>query len=78
LDMAGNVWEWVLGGPGPYPEHEVSDPQGAPAASLRVVRGGAFNSRPGVCRVTKRDSRSASARDAVVGFRICVPAPRGE
>ena len=77
LDMVGNVWEWVLGAPTPYPAREVVDPLGeAGEGPLRVVRGGAFNSPPGVCRVTKRDSLAATARDAVVGFRLCLPGRR--
>ena len=71
LDTLGNVWEWV------WDRHQgnemASDPREATTAeraSLRVVRGCAWDSRSGVCTLTERATRSPDFREYNLGFRL--------
>jgi formylglycine-generating enzyme required for sulfatase activity len=73
LDMAGNVWEWVSDRSGRYPSQAVTDPQGPDSGFERVMRGGGYDTKPSICRTTKRDASSPRAVLPHVGFRICVP-----
>ena len=69
-DMLGNAWEWVHDWEGAYPEVPVTDPQGPSTGTKRVKRGGGFNSRPGNCRPTRRNSQEPGSRANDLGFRI--------
>jgi formylglycine-generating enzyme required for sulfatase activity len=68
-EMHGNVWEWcsdyyadnVFGG---------RDPQGPSAGSLRVRRGGCWNSIPWNCRSAFRRGFRPGTRDGRLGFRL--------
>lgn len=71
-DMSGNVWEWVE-------DCWNASYDGAPTdgsartggdCSLRVLRGGAWFSRPDLVRSAKRLKLPADDRNGVAGFRV--------
>jgi formylglycine-generating enzyme required for sulfatase activity len=77
-DMHGNVWEWCA-------DHWYDSYQRAPndgsiwlssnEYSVRVVRGGSWNSFPRNCRSACRNN-NADYRSNVIGFRVVCCAPR--
>ena len=73
-DMSGNVWELCSDYYGPYDTLDVKDPQGPEHGVYHVMRGGSCNSSPQSCRVTFRQDNSLMSGDAVVGFRLVLPA----
>jgi formylglycine-generating enzyme required for sulfatase activity len=66
--MIGNVAEWVQDFAGNYPTSAVTDPQGPSTGTLRIVRGGGFQSLISDGRVFVRVTKPAAAIDAI-GFR---------
>ncbi len=69
-DMAGNVFEWVADGYGPYPGGARTNPTGAEHASLRVLRGGGyFGTSADHLRASARMVDDLGTRAAVYGFR---------
>ena len=60
LDMIGNVWEWTA--------TEVPAPNGD--GTKRVIRGGAWNCVPFICRATHADMRSPEQDFREQGFRV--------
>lgn len=73
-EMHGNVWEWVADWLGEYSDDAVADPQGAPAGSKRVARGGSWRSFAGLARSAYRNARTPEDRSNGLGFRCaCVP-----
>jgi formylglycine-generating enzyme required for sulfatase activity len=69
IDLAGNVWEWILDWDAPYVD-PCTDCADLSPASERVSRGGGFNDvAPSYLLPTNRLSFSATNRDVGVGFR---------
>jgi len=78
LDMAGNVWEWVVDwyDRGYYDRSPARNPQGPDAGDSRVLRGGAFSSGEGDVRCAARNRYSPHVRSWYYGFRL-VASPVG-
>jgi formylglycine-generating enzyme required for sulfatase activity len=76
-DLSGNVWEWVLDNPGPYPADLVRDPvrlendEGA-----HIVRGGGWNRSAEGIRVRYRGIAPVTYQVPGLGFRCLRPLPR--
>ena len=68
--MHGNVWEWCQDWLGEYPSVTVVAPSGPPSGSLRVIRGGGWNSYARACRSGNRSGNETTKRFANLGFRV--------
>lgn len=68
--MHGNIWEWCQGWLGEYPVNAVTDPLGPPTGSLRVIRGGGWNSHAAACRSGNRSAIKPLEYYANLGFRL--------
>ncbi len=72
--MIGNVWEWTASDFGPYrgfepdPYREYSQPW---FGTHKVLRGGAWPTRPRLLRNTWRNFYTPDRRDVWAGFRTC-------
>lgn len=78
-DMAGNVDEWCLdqydlGNPG-YQATPADNPTGPRTGDRRVIRGGAYISKPHRVRTTARNYARPEAAGHAQGFRIVVETP---
>ena len=70
-DLHGNVWEWCWDWYGPYAAESASDPMGASAGDVRVLRGGSILDVPGDLRSASRVRARPGNQLTGVGFR-CV------
>ena len=70
FDLHGNVWEWCRDEFCPYPEGAASDPVGACAAQLRVIRGGSWTFDGDSARCAVRYTHRPEDRGPSLGFRL--------
>lgn len=69
-DLSGNVWEWTLTGPRPYPDTPEVDPRLPVAGPDHVLRGGAWADMPEGLRVAYRGWVDAGHTAPIVGYRL--------
>lgn len=71
-DMSGNVWEWVFDWhQNAYPENLPSkDPQGPLEGTLKVAKGGCYDSTAAGVRAAERLALPPQHCDAFTGFRM--------
>ncbi|HMJ56110.1 MAG TPA: SUMF1/EgtB/PvdO family nonheme iron enzyme [Polyangiaceae bacterium] len=72
-DMAGNVGEWVSDWYGAYDIPPAPNPTGPPSGTLRVVRGGDYQSQSSVLRASHRIAIDPITRVDDIGFRCAKP-----
>jgi len=71
-DMTGNARQWCQDRYGDYERGAATDPTGADAGSLRVLRGGSWYVNPRFCRSADCGRCSPGHRDDGLGFRVAV------
>jgi len=69
-DMSGNVMEWCSDWLGQYTEGGKVNPKGANIGTLRVGRGGSWNSLERVVRISARSGNNPDSRAMNLGFRL--------
>jgi formylglycine-generating enzyme required for sulfatase activity len=71
FDTYGSVWEWVEDCPGEYaPFDSTSDAKTSGNCTLRVLRGGAYDSSAEALRASNRYFQAADTRAPNIGFRL--------
>ncbi len=71
LDMAGNVFEWVLDGAAMYQSHSRFDPFVNPErAPARIIRGGSFSNEVKYCTTSFREFPDRETWSGGIGFRV--------
>ena len=73
-DMLGNVWEWTGDWYAAY-AGSASDPLGAGAGSIRVIRGGSWVGDARYARAANRGRGTPGNRSSILGFRLSRTAP---
>lgn len=68
-DMLGNVWEWCLDGYDPAESHPTVFTNNP---AKRVLRGGAFDDRPGYMRCAVRAAPRPDEPNCARGIRLCL------
>ena len=71
-DMSGNVWEWCQDRSGDYSSEPQTNPTGPLSGSIRVIRGGSFDSSFPQYHTVSRYSRSQSSKSGVQGLRLAL------
>ncbi len=71
-DMNGNALQWCSDRYGDYEKGAVTDPTGADAGGLRVLRGGSWRGGPRNCRSAGRGWGTPGGRHDGSGFRVAV------
>ncbi|WP_051251873.1 SUMF1/EgtB/PvdO family nonheme iron enzyme [Psychrilyobacter atlanticus] len=69
-DMSGNIWEWINDNSGVYSGIERINSVGPKSGSLKILRGGSFNSIMSDSQLTFRDELSPNTKDIYYGFRV--------
>ncbi len=75
FDMHGNVHEWCWDRDGSYGAKAARDPTGADSGDSRLLRGGAFSSRPWNARSANRFWHYPTDRHCAFGFRVARTCP---
>jgi formylglycine-generating enzyme required for sulfatase activity len=73
--MHGNVWEWCWDWYGLYPTGLVTDPRGPVSGSLRVSRGGSWNTYAITCRSAMRAYEEPKFYSNFIGLRVARVVP---
>jgi formylglycine-generating enzyme required for sulfatase activity len=72
FDMAGNVSEWVFDWFSIY-EGDATNPTGPPSGSMRIARGGDYQSQSSALRASHRQQVESFTRNDNIGFRCAKP-----
>ena len=70
VNMHGNVWEWCQDWLSEYPSGSLVDPEGPSKGTLRVIRGGGWNSYENACTSGNRSGAQPESFYANLGFRL--------
>ena len=68
--MHGNVWEWSADWHDDYASGSLVDPIGPSKGTIKVKRGGSWNSNGSFLRSAKRIRGTPGSRSSAVGFRV--------
>ena len=74
-EMHGNVNEWCWDWYANYPARTLTDPEGPPSGSGRVLRGGGWSSKAGNCRSAIRPHFVPTQRYVIQGLRVARSVP---